>query len=68
MGSKVSKKVPSSDNNTEIKYHECVKMFIACVNGILLEFSMIENKVVHEFGRIPEGDIESMAKTLDNRS
>ena len=60
--------VQDSDKNTEIKYHEGDKVFLGYYDGSVVEFSLIENKIVYDFGICLDGYITSMAKTLDNKS
>ena len=62
------KQVLNSDKNTEIKDTKDDKMFIGCIGGNLLEFSLIDNTIVYDFGEILSDDIISMAKTFDKKS
>ena len=58
----------NSDMNTETKLLGCSKIFIGCKDGHVQEFSMAENKTVHDFGKISNYEISLMAKTSDNKS
>ena len=60
-------------NKSPYKYLEtkplgCSKMFVGYGNGSVLEFSMVENKIVHDLGKILDDFIISMTTTLDNKS
>ena len=68
MGSKISKQAQNSDKNTETKSLGFDKMFVGCQDGSVLEFSMISKKIEHNFGKILNHPICSMAKTFDSKS
>ena len=44
------------------------RLFVGCSDGSVQEFSIIENKTVHDIGKILDNRIVSMDKTLDNKS
>ena len=67
MGHKVSM-VAQNETNTYIKSLGFDTMFVGCQDGSVEEFSMVENKTVHNFGRILHDPIRSMTVTLDNKS
>ena len=52
----------------KINYPYGNRVFIGCGNGYLLEYSMNEMKIVHDFGHILSSKICSMATTFDNKS
>ena len=58
----------NSDKNTEAKYPKCDELFLGYSFGYLLIFSMIEKKIVYQFGRIFSSNVISMAKTSDNKT
>ena len=62
------KQVLNPDEHTEIKYPDGDKIIVGDFEGRLLEFSMVEKKIVHDFGKIMNVNITSMAKTLTNKS
>ena len=57
----------NSEEGTEIKSLYGDQLFIGCSHGRLLEFSVIEEKIVYDFGRILYSEITSMTKTPDNK-
>ena len=67
MQSKIDKQVQNSDKNTEIKYPKGDKVFGGLNQGSVIEFSMISETIVHDFGGFSESRIASMAKTFDNK-
>ena len=70
MQYKISKQDQNFDKNTEIKHSEGLNLFVMSNCGYLQTFSMIENKIVHDYGQILDhrNRITSMDKTLDNKS
>ena len=60
--------VQNSDKNTEIKYPDCIKLFVGCGDGSVKEFSMISETSVYDSDKILDNYIISMAKTFDNKS
>ena len=68
MGAHFGKKVKNSEKSTEMKYLEGGQLFVGYSKGCLLKFSMLTKKIVHDFGKILDNDISSMARTLDNKS
>ena len=74
MGSFLGKQVQNSDKNTEVdpctetKYLGFDKMFVGCQHGYLYEFSIIENKIVHNLDTTLNDAITLMDKTLDNKT
>ena len=68
MGAHSSKKLKISDKNTKNKYPEGGQLFVGYSYGCLLEYSMTRKQIVHDFGKILDDDISSMAKTPDNKS
>ena len=62
-------KAKDSENDIDIKYLKDNKLFIAKNGGYLIEYSIIQKKTVHDFGRVfLDGEISSMTKTPDNKS
>ena len=69
MGSILGKKVQNSDKNIDIKSLGLNKIFVGCWNGSLIEFSIIENKIMYDYScKICDREITSMAKTSDNKT
>lgn len=52
----------------EIKYPEGDKFLIGCFEACLQEYSVIEKKTTHDYGRIQYFDMACISKTLDNKS
>lgn len=60
--------VQKSEKNVEMEYPKGDTMFVGCNDGYVQEFSFIENKIVHDYGKILKGHITSISKTSDNKS
>ena len=68
VGSQLGKLLQIKLKHVEIQNLQGGRLFIGCNDGNLLEFSITDNKVVYDFGKILDDHIISMAKTFDNKS
>ena len=68
MNQSFVEQIKISFKDTEIKYPKGYKLFVSYQDGSVIEFSLIENKIIHDHGQIFNNRIFSMAKTFDNKS
>ena len=43
-----------------MKYPKGDRVFVGCTEGYLCEYSMSQKKVMHNYGKVFDGDVSSM--------